>query len=563
MAFEQYISRVLIESKLITVKQLDELMREKGEEGDKRIEQMAIDKGYITQDNLKVILKSKFNVDYVQVDTLKIDRELVHLVPEEFARKNVVVPYSDDGEVLHVAMADPFNPRIQQDLTIITKRKIVADMSSADSIETALAKLYGKLGTDKALEEFNSDTSFNNVLSAINNEVFDEQIDNAPIVKLVNSIVERAIRDGASDIHIEPGANGVLVRIRIDGVLQELLTVPSNAHKAMIARIKIMANLNIAEKRVPQDGRFATTILGKSIDLRISILPSVYGEKCVMRLLDRSDFLRPMDEIGFTPENIGIFKEIIHNPHGIILVCGPTGSGKSTTLYTVLNELNDVKVNITTVEDPVEFLMDGITQVQVNEKAGMTFASGFRSILRQDPDIIMIGEMRDSETIDIAVRAAITGHLVFSTIHTNDSVSAITRLVDMGVPSYMISTALVGVIAQRLVRLLCPHCKEKHILTPEEMLELNRQFPEGTEVYKPKGCEACNYTGYRGRTAVHEIYRVGRHERALINKNASVDELRDAAINNGMTTLLDDCCRLLLEGKTSVQEVIKTAYTHD
>ena len=264
MAFEQYISRVLIESKLITVKQLDELMREKGEEGEKRIEQMAIDKGYITHDDLKVILRTKFNIEYVQVDTFKIDRELVHLVPEEFARKNVVVPYSDDGEVLRVAMADPFNPRIQQDLTIITKRKIVADMASSQSIETALAKLYGKLGTDKALEEFNSDTSFNNVLSAINNEVFDEQIDNAPIVKLVNSIVERAIRDGASDIHIEPGANGVLVRIRIDGALQELLTVPSNAHKAMIARIKIMANLNIAEKRIPQDGRFATTILGKT-----------------------------------------------------------------------------------------------------------------------------------------------------------------------------------------------------------------------------------------------------------------------------------------------------------
>ncbi|MBR5272700.1 MAG: type II/IV secretion system protein [Clostridia bacterium] len=563
MAFEQYISRALIESKLLTVKQIDELVRERGEEGTKRLEQMAIDKGYITQEDLAVVLKSKFNVEYVQVDTFKIDRDLVHLVPEEFSRKNTLVPYSDDGTTLRVAMEDPFNPRVVQDLNIITKRKIIADMASATSIELALAKLYGKMGTDKALEEFKADTTFTNVLSAINNETFDEQIDNAPIVKLVNSIVERAIRDGASDIHIEPGAEGVLVRIRIDGVLQELLTVPSNAHKAMVARVKIMSNLNIAEKRVPQDGRFAMSILGKTIDVRVSVLPSVYGEKCVMRLLDRSDFLRAMDEIGFTDDNIGIFKEIIHNPHGIILVCGPTGSGKSTTLYTVLNELNDVRVNITTVEDPVEFLMDGITQVQVNEKAGMTFASGFRSILRQDPDIIMVGEMRDEETIDIAVRAAITGHLVFSTIHTNDSVSAITRLVDMGVPSYMISTALVGVIAQRLVRVLCPYCKEKHLLTPEEMYELNRTFPEGTEVYHAKGCEACNHTGYRGRTAVHEIYRVGREERDLINKNASVDVLRDAAIKSGMTTLLDDCCRLLLEGKTTVEEVIKTAYTHD
>ena len=564
MAFEQYISRVLLESKLLTVQQLNELALEKGDDDSKRIEQLAIEKGYITRADLKTILKTKFDIDYVEVDTLKLDHELVNLVPEEVARRHNLVPYSDNAGVLRVAMENPFNPNVAQDLTIITKRRVVIDMASASAISTALEKLYGKLTTDKALEEFKADVSLNSALGDIDkNDSFDEQIDNAPIVKLVNSLIERAVRDGASDIHIEPHSDDVVVRIRIDGMLQELLRIPSNAHKAIIARVKIMANLNIAEKRIPQDGRFAVSMLGKNIDLRISTLPTVYGEKCVMRLLDRSSFLRDMNEIGFTEENIGIFREIIHNPHGIVLVCGPTGSGKSTTLYTVLNELNDVRVNITTVEDPVEFLMDGITQTQVNEKAGMTFASGFRSILRQDPDIIMVGEMRDEETVDIAVRAAITGHLVLSTIHTNDSVSTISRLVDMGVPNYMIATAVVGIISQRLVRLLCPYCKEKHVITEEEKEHLNRKFPEGTEIYSPVGCEACNYTGYKGRTAVHEIYKIGRNERNLINMGAPVDKLRDEAIAAGMKTLLDECCRLLLEGRTSLAEVVKTAYAQD
>ena len=391
----------------------------------------------------------------------------------------------------------------------------------------------------------------------------DERIDNAPVVKLVNTLVENAYRKNASDIHIEPFKTKTRIRFRIDGDLVEQMSVKANVHSALVTRIKILAGMNIAEKRIPLDGRYGVRVDGVNQDLRVSSKPTVYGEKVVIRLLATGDeSARKITDLGMTDYNYEMFSSILRCPHGVLLVTGPTGSGKSTTLYAALGELSKPNVNIVTVEDPVEKKMDGINQVQINDKAGMTFAAALRSILRQDPDIIMVGEIRDGETADIAIRAAITGHLVLSTLHTNDAAGTIMRLVDMGVAPYMVATSLIGVVAQRLVKLLCPHCKEKVILDdPADLRLIGKE--ERTAVYAPRfgGCRECNGTGFKGRTAIHEIIVTGNDIKELISQNATADVINQQARKNGTRLLRENVAEMVLAGTTTMDELVRATYS--
>lgn len=398
--------------------------------------------------------------------------------------------------------------------------------------------------------------------SKTDREIF-EEINNAPVVRFVNSIIEQAVAKKASDIHIEPGETDIRIRFRMDGELQEVMNTSMDIHRAVVTRIKIMSNLNIAESRIPQDGRMEIKIGSKNLDFRVSTLTTAYGEKVVMRILDRDSFLMPRKQLGFTEEDLKEFNRILKVPYGMILVTGPTGSGKTTTLYAALKELNSAAVNIITIEDPVEYRLEGINQVQINPRAGLTFASGLRSILRQDPNIIMVGEIRDEDTANLAVRAAITGHLVLSTLHTNDAAGAVVRLVDMGVEPYMVASSVVAVISQRLVRKICPKCKTSYTASEEEFELLGIQPGKKLELYRGKGCSICNGTGYKGRTGVYEIMRVTRKHKDLINQKVSSDRLAKASVKLGMTILRDNCVRLVVRGVTSTEEMIKAIYVQD
>jgi len=386
------------------------------------------------------------------------------------------------------------------------------------------------------------------------------EVSNSPIVKLLDLLIKQAIKMRASDIHIEPFANNLRIRYRIDGDLKEISNLPKAAHSPLITRIKIIGNMDIADKRVPQDGRIENRIDDKIIDMRISTIPTIYGEKVVLRLLDRDNFLLTKSEIGFTDKNYESFNRLIHQPFGMILITGPAGSGKTTTLYAILEELNKIEKNIITIEDPVEYKLDGINQIQINPKAGLTYASGLRAILRQDPDIIMIGEIRDSETAKIAIRAAVTGHLVLTTLHTKDSSSAITRLIDMGIEPYLVSAAVAGVVSQRLVKKLCNHCKVPYEASYSEKVLLGLNPQKKIILYKPKGCHRCD-SGYHGRTAVHEVMIVSEKIRKIINSGMSIDEIRKTAIEDGMTTIMDNSVELAIKGVSSLEEILKVCFS--
>ena len=418
---------------------------------------------------------------------------------------------------------------------------------------------YGREVAKQAADDLAADLDIED-MKKLGDEITDE-VNNAPVVKLVNSMIEFAIRANSSDIHIEPMEDRVRVRIRIDGVLQEIMSNPVAARDAIITRIKILSGMNIAEKRIPQDGRVQTMINGKPVDMRVSVLPTVHGEKTVIRILAKNDANLNRKYLGISEHNNEMIDRIVKVPQGVCLISGPTGSGKTTTLYTLLSEKNTPETNIVTVEDPVEIQIPGLNQVQVNAKAGMTFASGLRSILRQDPDIILVGEIRDGETAEIAMRAAITGHLVFSTIHTNDAVSSINRLIDMGIEPFMVSTALIGVVAQRLVRRICTNCREEYTPGPDEV-ELLKLKP-GQKLYRGAGCSECNEKGYKGRIAIHEVVIMTKAMRALLERRAAEDEMRALAISEGTLMLADSAAQLVLEGITTVQEMSKVTYSID
>lgn len=550
------IGDLLVSVGKITEEQLKEALRLQKNTG-KKLGEVLVDIGYITENDIIEVLEFQFGIPHVDVFNHYIDPEIPRLISENLARRHIAVPIKIERDKLIVAMADPLNIFAIDDISMATKLEVEPVISIRKDLLALMDQYYGKQVAEKAMEDFKKQYETKNI-DELDDQILNE-INNAPVVRLVKSIIRQAVKLKASDIHIEPFENNVKVRFRIDGDLQEIMTPAKSTQSAIITRIKIMGNMNIAEKRIPQDGRIEINIDGKDIDMRISTLPTVYGEKIVIRLLDRSNTIISKKKLGFTEVNLQKFDNLIKKPNGIILVTGPTGSGKTTTLYTVLREMNAENKNIITVEDPVEYRLEGINQVQVNNKAGLTFANSLRSILRQDPDIIMIGEIRDAETAQIAVRAAITGHIVISTMHTNDAASTISRLIDMGIQPYLISSSVVGVVAQRLVRKICDNCKEEYISDEKERKLLN--VDEGITLYKGKGCGQCYNTGYKGRIAIHEIMTANKEIRTAINENENTDEIREKAIENGMVILKENCKELVLKGITTVDEFVRTTYT--
>lgn len=559
MVKKQLIGEMLIQAGFVNREQAAECLELQNATG-RRIGEIFIEKGYITQQELMRVLESQHKVPYVELERIPADSAVAKIIPVELARYNTLAPVKVERGVLYVAIDDPKNFRALDEVRVAARMDIQPMLASGRSIEAYIDRLYGNIYAQRALSDFQKEINYEEVVSAIVDGDSDD-VSNAPVVRLVNALFEQAIGMGASDIHIEPLAAQVRVRMRVDGALSVVLKTPLSILNTMIARVKILADLNIAERRAPQDGRFNLRVLNHEIDVRLSIIPTVHGEKAVLRLLDRSTFLIPKSRLGFTEQNLAKFSELLATPHGIILVTGPTGSGKSTTLYAMLDEINNQRDNIVTIEDPVEYIIEGLNQIPVNPKAGIDFASGLRSILRQDPDIIMVGEIRDSETVEIAIRAAITGHLVLSTIHTNDAVASIYRLIDMGIPAYMVAASLVGVVSQRLVRVICPACRQLYTPSRSELEFAGiSSVPAGASFYKGFGCAECNQTGYRGRMAIHEILVIDPFFRDLVHNNAPLGELRRHALANGMVSLRDSALESLYSGKTTVEEIV--AITH-
>lgn len=523
----------------------------------KSLAEILISLNVTSEVNILSALAERMNVPLIEGAIYVTDTDIIKLVPEKVARKHTIIPYKIDKNKLIVAMRDPSNMDAAEDIKMASGMDIGFVLATAPAINDAIEKYYANVTAQKMADDMSSEEQ--DAATQAANEL-DDRVDSAPIVKMLNTLVQQAYVTHASDIHIEPFRDTVIIRMRIDGALQEYMRISPSAHKSLITRIKILSNMNIAEKRIPLDGRFDYTFEGELIDIRVSTLPTTYGEKAVLRLLGTAmgnDV--KLTDLGMLPENAEKFMRICEAPNGVVLVTGPTGSGKSTTLYTVLQDLNKPTVNVTTIEDPVEKKVFGINQVQTNHKAGLDFASALRSILRQDPDIVMIGEIRDNETADIAMRAAITGHLVLSTLHTNDAVSTIARLIDMDVPPYLVAAAMNGVLAQRLVRKLCPKCKKKVEVTEAQKNILKDHSI--TEAYGPVGCPNCSFTGYKGRTSIHEVLTVDTGLRELITKNATTEELRAYAQKQGMIFMDENVRIKIKEGVTSVDEYMRTIYT--
>ncbi len=548
---------ILVESGFLNATELAEVLSVQKETG-KRLGEVIVESGLMSEFDILRAVSSQYNYPIIDLSGIDVDPKATSLLTQKFCEENIVFPIGFDNDNLVVAIDDPMNITIEDELQFQTGYQISLMLATHSSIVDAIKFNYGKDSARKAAAELGE--SFETNAIDENSEIT-EAVNSAPVVKLVNSMIDYAIRSGSSDIHIEPLEDRVRVRIRIDGVMQEVMSNPVSAKDAITTRIKILGGMNIAEKRIPQDGRITTVINGEDVDMRVSILPCVTGEKTVIRILAKNDANLNRKYLGISDRNNEMIDRMIKVPQGICLISGPTGSGKTTTLYTLLSEKNTDDVNIITVEDPVEIRIPGLNQVQVNAKAGMTFASGLRSILRQDPDIILVGEIRDGETAEIAMRAAITGHLVFSTIHTNDAVSSINRLIDMGLEPYMVSSALVGVVSQRLVRRICTNCRESY--DPDESDATFLRLDAGQKLYRGKGCTDCNEKGYKGRIAIHEIVIITRKMKALLEKRASEDDMRELAISEGTQMLQDSARDLVLEGITTVAELNRVAYTID
>lgn len=552
---------MLVEEGKITQEQLESALEEQKTRKTK-LGETLMSLGYISPEAFADFFCNSQGYKMVTDEELKeFDPRLQELVGETLIKKHEIMPFGMDGiNTLKVAMSDPMNLAIIDDIEMASGMEVEPYYAPQTSINIILDKIYGKKATQEAAAQFEQEHAAE--FGDDKEEEEDDSIGESPIVKIVRSMIQQSVREGASDIHIEPMEHCVRVRSRVDGMLQEDAVYSTNMLGAMTARIKIISGLDISEKRKPQDGRLTYIVDGVEFDVRVSILPTVYGEKTVMRLTKKQGLTQEKKYLGLYPDDEARLDGIMNNPHGIILVTGPTGSGKSTTCYTVLNELNKPDVNIITVEDPVEANIAGINQVQVNVKAGLTFASALRSILRQDPDIIMIGEIRDGETAQIAVQASITGHLVISTLHTNSTSASVTRLIDMGVEPYMIGDAVVGIIAQRLVRRLCPECKVPHVATQREKTLLGYKGDEPITIYEPGGCEKCG-TGYKGRRAIYEIMPISANIRRVLHDTVTAEIIQNTAVAEGMNTLQMAGARNVIEGITSVAEMMRVAYDMD
>lgn len=551
---------LLVDAGVVTSEQLGEALKKQRELGLK-LGETLIELKFTDENEIVEALHQQMGYPIAKIREAKIAPEVISLLPETIVRKHNVVPFEvdpDNPNILRVAMADPMDIIAIDDLAIVTNMQIEAMVATPSDVRFGIERYYGNEQVAKMAETYSKERREQQNAREKQEEA-NEEVDNAPIVLLVNKIIEQAVNERASDIHIEALEDSVRVRFRIDGVMQEMMRYEKELLNAIVARIKIISGMNISEKRAPQDGRMTQRFDRVEYDIRVSSLPTTFGEKIVMRLASKSALTRDKSELGFPEVEMRRFDHLVHQPHGIILVTGPTGSGKSTTLYTVLSELNEGSVNIVTVEDPVEADVDGINQVQVNEKAGLTFASALRSILRQDPDIIMIGEIRDGETAEIAVRASITGHLVVSTLHTNSTASSVARLEDMGIESYLIADSLVGIIAQRLVRKLCDCKMPKEASAAEkEMLGVNPDEP--FTIYEPCGCKLCNGTGYYGRLGIYEIMKITPSIKRLISRHAEAEEIKKQAISEGMNTLKMAAVNAVKDGVTTIAEMVKATY---
>jgi type IV pilus assembly protein PilB len=550
------LGELLIEKGYINSAQLWEALRVQSRTGE-LLGEILIKLGMVSKDVINEIL----GVQRINLDNL--DPGLFKLVPEHMIRKYKLLPYHKEGNVLTVVMADSANVLAIDDLRLLTGCKIEPVRIERQVIEEAIRKYFSVPEVDRIFDEFELTTDQQESEAIVlEEEVFDE----APVVRLINSIFIQAIEQKASDIHIEPGENHVRVRYRIDGMLQEIMTLPKKIRSAVTSRVKIMANMDIAEKRAPQDGRIMLKLGSQEFDLRVSSLPTIYGEKIVTRLLDKGGMKNyKLENVGFDPKSLNIFRNVLKSSYGMLLITGPTGSGKTTTLYAALNEINTVEKNIITVEDPVEYMLEGINQTQVNPRAKLTFATGLRAILRQDPDVILVGEIRDGETAEIAIKAATTGHLVLSTLHTNDAAGAFTRLVDMGIEPFLVASSVLGAVAQRLVRLICPKCRQSYVPEPDspERLFAGFQPDQPLTLYRGTGCNECRNSGYRGRMAILEVLPMTAGLRGLILKNASADEVKQKAQAEGMVTLKMDGVQKALKGLTTIEEVMRVAYSDE
>ena len=557
------LGEILVHASKITEEQLNSALAEQKQTNEK-IGQVLVSMGAIVEDDF--IAAYSMQMGYRKADNfllLEADQEAVSLIPEDFARTNSVLAVKKTDKVVTIVMEDPEDIATVDSVKRLTGLDLDIVVGGSELLTKAMDQHYGEITKAGKVEE-----AIQGITVISGDEDASEEVDlspenaseeDAPIVKLVNLILQEAIKERATDIHVEPQEKKVNVRIRIDGVLQIIMTPPATSLSGLVTRIKILSKLNIAEKRLPQDGRFSIKTATKDIDMRVSILPTVYGEKIVMRLLDKSGFDFNLTTLGFPNKNLSVFKKVISQPYGMVVVSGPTGSGKSTSLYAALKEIKDERTNITTVEDPVEYQLDGISQVQVFDDIGLTFGSTLRSILRQDPDVLLIGEIRDGETADIAVKFSLTGHLVFSTVHANDAPGTLTRLLDIGIAPFLVGSCLNLVMAQRLVRKLCTKCKDEHIPSAEELALIGLTKKDvKSNLFKSKGCADCRNTGYRGRTAIFEMIPMARELRKLVFDSANEDEIRQAAIKNGMVTLRDAGNERVLDGTTSIEEVLRS-----
>ncbi|MDQ2087832.1 GspE/PulE family protein [Herbivorax sp. ANBcel31] len=553
---------LLLDLGWITAEQLNIAIKLNKTSG-RRIDEILIKEGFISQDEIIKVLEFKLGIPSVKVEEYGVEQEACAIIPESLARRYVLIPLKIYNNVLTVAMSDPVNVYAIDDLRIISRMEIQPVISTSQEIKSAISKYYSNEKAIKAVQDYLNEKKIGSKESSEDDNESIDSVDSAPIVKLVNTILEQAVRKNASDIHIEPFDKNIKVRYRIDGRLKESMTIKTEIMQSLLSRIKILGNMNISEKRLPQDGRISAKVDGISYDFRVSTIPIIHGEKIVLRITDKKSLIMHKSQLGFRNEDLKKYDEILQNPHGLILVTGSTGSGKTTTLYSAIKELNESDVNIVSIEDPIETTIDGVSQIQTNVKIGLDFASGLKSVLRQDPDIIVVGEMRDAETAEIATRAAITGHLVLSTIHTNDAPSTVVRLIDMGIEPFLVASSIVGVISQRLVRKICGHCKFKYTPSPEELEILNLSKSLKLNLYKGEGCAACLGTGYKGRIGVYEIMKITKHHKHLISNNCDEDELRNYSIENGMKTIRDNAIELVVEGVTTIDELKRASFLNE
>ncbi len=559
------IGEILVSNEACTQTQVDECIELwKSEDNNRRLGEILIERGYITEDDLLEALGLQIGVPFVrEIQEDIIDKDLLTKVPIHFAKKHRIIPlYTDNGSVT-VAVADPMNMQPLDDIALLLHKNVEVMISRPASIIEAINSCYhqSERAAQHVVETMREEEEERGEVYTIEEETEDllEISDKAPIIKLVNVIILQALKERASDIHFEVYEKDLIVRFRIDGVLYRRISPPKHYHAAMVSRVKIMAKLNIAEKRLPQDGKIAIRVANREVDIRVSVIPTIFGERVVLRLLDRSSVLISLEELGLIEDTFERFKKLVGLSHGIILVTGPTGSGKTTTLYAALSRINSEEVNVITIEDPVEYQLEGIAQIQVKPKINLTFANGLRSILRQDPDVVMVGEIRDYETAEIATHASLTGHLVFSTLHTNDSAGAITRLIDMGVEPYLVSSSVIAIVAQRLVRTICLHCKEPLEVEEAQLREIGLTPADLSDghVYHGPGCNKCFGSGYLGRTAIFELLVMDSEARRLTLQRVDSGTIKEKAVEHGMRTLRGDGARKVVMGATTIDEVVR------